>query len=348
MNSVAIKRDSTISIIKGGGIILMVIGHSGCPKWLHDFIYMFHMPLFFICSGYFYKGCDNFSNIKTFIQKRLRGLYLPFIKWSLAFLLLHNIFRSINIYSPESTIYTNKEMLERLMYITLTMTRNEQLLGAFWFLKTLLLASCSVAIVDFLTSKISGLFKGWKMFYIMSLFMISSIIAKAFSLSLPVIGDLSIVCFGSTFYILGMLIKQHEVSLKFYQIAIVIIAVFIISQLLPCEMLTVPPKFMLVYFICAAISFIALYSLVKRFISNYSKLVYIGEHTMIILALHFLCFKPVSLIKILYFNLPIQNLSCFPVIYENNAIMWILYSILGISIPLLIEYAYIKLKRKLS
>ena len=67
---------------------------------------------------------------------------------------------------------------------------------------------------------------------------------------------------------------------------------------------------------------------------------------MIILALHFLCFKLVSLIKIYIYGLPIEYLSKFPVIEEYNSYMWILYSIIGIAIPLLVEHTYIKIKQK--
>lgn len=42
-----------ITITKGLCIILMVIGHSGCPVLLSKFIYIFHMPVFFFFSGYF-------------------------------------------------------------------------------------------------------------------------------------------------------------------------------------------------------------------------------------------------------------------------------------------------------
>lgn len=39
-------KNNYISIAKGIGIILMVAGHCRFP-YLLDFIYMFHMPLFF-------------------------------------------------------------------------------------------------------------------------------------------------------------------------------------------------------------------------------------------------------------------------------------------------------------
>lgn len=45
------KRNPTISIAKAVAIILMVMFHSGLPMELRAYISMFHMPLFFICSG---------------------------------------------------------------------------------------------------------------------------------------------------------------------------------------------------------------------------------------------------------------------------------------------------------
>ena len=49
------KRIEWIDIAKGIGIILVVIGHISQIEVLNDIIYSFHMPLFFIISGYLYK-----------------------------------------------------------------------------------------------------------------------------------------------------------------------------------------------------------------------------------------------------------------------------------------------------
>lgn len=45
-------RKRWIDIAKGIGIILMVIGHADAPRLLKNWIYGFHMPLFFIIAGY--------------------------------------------------------------------------------------------------------------------------------------------------------------------------------------------------------------------------------------------------------------------------------------------------------
>ena len=73
------SKDNYISVAKAIGIILMGIGHSGCPKLLRDFIYTFHMPLFFLCSGYFFKEIVSLYKLKSFFLKKMRGLYFPYL-----------------------------------------------------------------------------------------------------------------------------------------------------------------------------------------------------------------------------------------------------------------------------
>ena len=43
-----INRDKTIDVLKGIGIILVVIGHSGCPHLLLDYINSFHIISYFL------------------------------------------------------------------------------------------------------------------------------------------------------------------------------------------------------------------------------------------------------------------------------------------------------------
>lgn len=112
------KKNDAITIAKALGIILMVLAHARCPQWLEHFIWMFHMPLFFCVSGYCFKD-KYLGDAKTFVMKRIKALYIPFVKWSLVFLVLHNFFYSINIYNDiygfegeVSYIYSVKDFLK--------------------------------------------------------------------------------------------------------------------------------------------------------------------------------------------------------------------------------------------
>ena len=50
------QRIESFDILKGIGIILMIVAHTYGPnRPIWNFIYAFHMPLFFIVTGYFYK-----------------------------------------------------------------------------------------------------------------------------------------------------------------------------------------------------------------------------------------------------------------------------------------------------
>ena len=81
---------------KGIAIILMVIAHAEAPGWLCKFVFEFHMPLFFITAGYFF-STRYLHDEATFVKKRVKGLYWPFVKWALFFLILHNWMPMSNI-----------------------------------------------------------------------------------------------------------------------------------------------------------------------------------------------------------------------------------------------------------
>lgn len=98
-------KDSSVTIAKGIGIILMVLGHSigeygDYLTPVRSFIYMFHMPLFFALSGYCFKE-KYLTDFKTFAWHKVKGLYFPFVKYGLLFLLLHNVFYHLNIYNGQ-------------------------------------------------------------------------------------------------------------------------------------------------------------------------------------------------------------------------------------------------------
>ena len=55
------QRDPVLDSMRGIGIVLMVLGHAGFPG--SSFIYLFHMALFFMLSGWFFSVLLPFSSI---------------------------------------------------------------------------------------------------------------------------------------------------------------------------------------------------------------------------------------------------------------------------------------------
>lgn len=94
-------RNNTITYLKALGIILMVLGHSDCNiTYIVGFLYMFHMPFFFFASVFCFKPI-HLDNFQVFAWKRIKGLYCPFVKYGLIFVLLHNFLFSVNIYNGQ-------------------------------------------------------------------------------------------------------------------------------------------------------------------------------------------------------------------------------------------------------
>ena len=142
------QRDKTLDIAKGICIILMVIGHSGCPTYLYDFFYMFHMPCFFFISGWLLSD-KYLSDLKRGLYQKAKGSYYPFVKWTLIFLFFHNVFASMHIYENS---YSWQTFMERIVR-AFTMTGSESLLGGFWFLISLFWASIISLLFFYILSK---------------------------------------------------------------------------------------------------------------------------------------------------------------------------------------------------
>ena len=71
-----------LDVAKGITIILMILGHTSIPWYVSNFIFAFHMPLFFMASGW----CTNWAKdyYGAFILRKLRTLGIPLLAYSVA------------------------------------------------------------------------------------------------------------------------------------------------------------------------------------------------------------------------------------------------------------------------
>lgn len=143
-------HNAQVSIAKALGIILMVMGHAGCPEYLHDFIYLFHMPLFFFLSAYFFRDAKVVESAGQYVVRKFKNLYWPYIKWSIIFLLLHNLFFQIGFYDNSLTwqeLFVNVKCSVRGMW------QGEHMLGAYWFLISLFWESLLFGLIIWIKHK---------------------------------------------------------------------------------------------------------------------------------------------------------------------------------------------------
>lgn len=343
-----VVHNNYITIAKAIGIILMVIGHSGCPQMLSKFIYQFHMPLFFFCSGIFYKEMTSFTMASKYMKKRIIGLYIPFVKWSFFFLFLHNFFMDVGIYNTYygyeggSSFYTIRVMMQKLCSIMFTMHGYEELLGGFWFVRDLFISSLIIAAFSILFEKL----KNHKHELLCLLFLVLTVLVRRFAPNTELWCDISMGLFGAFFYMFGFLIMRYAHIWRNFFGAILFSLFLLISFFYFKDGISMACGFNKVLpFSISAVSGTLLTLYVSKVIEErWAKvkyiLYYIGNHTLDILALHFLSFRLASYIIVYLYGIDTIHVAEHPVIMEvsiPHTYWWCLYCIVGIFFPLILN-----------
>lgn len=141
-------RDLRIDVFRGLLILLVVLGHTDdLPKSLLNIIYSFHMPSFFILSGFLF-SINSAETIHSRIALKFRRLIIP--AWVLGLLCGIPFAIGLFIYRDHLAIvaFANKLVGTLIGYPTWTNTFN---CTPIWFLFSLFMAEM-IAII--LTSKI--------------------------------------------------------------------------------------------------------------------------------------------------------------------------------------------------
>lgn len=337
------QRVTYMDIVKAFAIMAVVIGHSGSP--ITNIVYLYHVPLFFFVSGYFYKDLYSCSPF-TLFKKRLNSLYIPFVKYELLFLLLHNIFFHLNIYSDKvgynntvSHLYTTKDFAINAAKI-IAFQGTEQLAGAFWFIFSLFTVNLLFVCISYFTTKYIKEKTEYFRFFIVFLVFTVGNIAIHYNFNLHFSLNTSFVAL--LIYYLGYIYRklEHKIDFNFYLVIISFLFLILSSLYGKIEMVTntyLSPSFLIVNSLAGI--YINIYT-AKKIVAykiNHTLLDYIGKSTFIIMALHFISFKVVNLIQVNMYNLPIYMIAKFPVINGDNG-WWLLYSVSGVILPISVKY----------
>ena len=327
------NRDKSLDIAKAICIILMVVGHSGCPTYLNDFVYMFHMPCFFFVSGWLLND-KYITDLKTGLIQKAKGSYYPFVKWTLIFLLFHNVFVSMHIYENS---YSWQTFIERIVR-AFTMTGSESLLGGFWFLISLFWASIISLLFLNMLSRKNLLTENNVAGGVISI-LVTAVLWHFNPIPLPqMFGEQTLL--ATAFYLSGYLCRKKNMCFDYQLIAglLLLIVPAIAAFFVKLNMATVQGWLVSVDYAIAMSGTMSIV-LLSRELSRHRIapiFAYIGDKTLYILAFHFLAFKPVSFVYLHFNGLPIDLLTMFPVLEETNSWMWIVYVISGIIFPLAI------------
>ncbi len=131
------------NLVKGIGIILVVIGHAcnssvGTP--VSNYIYLFHLPLFFFVSGYLYNEEKYGDNPYANIASRLKSSWIKYVLIYWVLILLHNLLLRLNMLEESARFYSKTDMLSEMANAVLGMG-HEMMGGTLWFVPTVVMAS---------------------------------------------------------------------------------------------------------------------------------------------------------------------------------------------------------------
>lgn len=356
-------RDRIFSICKGIGIILVVLGHSGCPGYLSRFVSLFHMPLFFISAGYFFH-LKYLNDEKTFVVRRLRGLYVPFVKWSVLFLCLHNLFFWTGILNEKFGTasggvlhpYTWQQFQQRVWSCVFNMSGYDEFLtGTFWFFRALLVTSLAYLVLFKLLRRVRWLKSdvqiGWAICAIALLLALWKVVGGLRVTGLAQGGYRDIM--GVFFFGVGFLYRQyrHFVPMNWKWaagcFAFLLLATFTFGTSMGytanfVQFISFPLPALAGFWLCYYVS--------KRIDAWGGWLArgldYIGERTLYVFAFHFLAFKVVSAVVVAYYGLSWLQVGGHPVVYHGGGgdAFFLLYTLVGVGLPLGVREVYLRVK----
>lgn len=342
------KRNETIDLIKGLGILLVVLGHSGFPY--KGYIYLFHMPIFFMASGYCFntKHALNPTALGRYVGKKVTGLYVPYVLFNAVFWLLHNKLIDWNILTDNPAFPSPKSRLSladiwaRLNHgLHFNPGGTHQLCGADWFVLVLFYITILFAVVYWM----SGIIKSPRLRHcipvltgIAALF-IGHLLQKK---DLLLDGYWTPAITGYSLYVLGFYLRSLPV--KFQQFLekakyAIILAGFPLLWLagqygsislnvnhFENPVFLVSCSLLGWFWLQAWAQVIAKADLLKRFSICLSK------SSLFILFLHFLAFKLITAVQVAVYQEKAYMLASFPILHSEG-FWWIAYTVVGVLLP---------------
>jgi fucose 4-O-acetylase-like acetyltransferase len=200
------KRIDWIDITKGIGIILMVIGHTSIPQVVSNWIWSFHMPLFFIISGLLYEP-RKAAIFTDFLKHKFFTFVIPYF----FFLLCDIAYKYL----------WNKE-------IPISIITMGDKVGAYWFLQVLL----ATEILNAFLIKIA---ERYKWIYVLIIFFISILGYYLSIIKIHFPYRLEVVCLASLHYAFGYLFKDVLMQRKvMWAISVLLLIItFPLSYIIP-------------------------------------------------------------------------------------------------------------------
>ncbi len=215
------RQINWINNLKGLMIILVIIGHTQPPTTVMNFIYGFHMPFFFILSGYLYNPSKwQEAGFKKLVVNKFKAYMIPYFGWAF-FNLLINIPKDIFDYGKEAILSKTISRIGWIFYSWGSMSKMPNC-TPLWFLPAIFLSILFL----YLIFKVNNIIK--------VIIFVSAIALNAFCdyYDVPQLPwHIVVALLGTFFMYIGYSIKSKKLLEKKIP-AVVLILLFILSTTL--------------------------------------------------------------------------------------------------------------------
>lgn len=344
MNALKQPRSNYWDLVKGLGIITIVLGHS-C-YFAVAFVYLFHLALFFFVSGFLYSEKKYGDAPFAFFCARLSGAWPRYMIYTSLFVLVHNFFLNNGLYAGQE-LYNHTKMLTAICS-NVSFSGAEPVQGALWFIPVWLVASGMFAGAVWFGRRCSERFgrpelKVW-------------LIALA-SLSLGLIGvflnmrksgimhnlqaSYLVVPIYFFAYLLKLYLPEFKKYTTWYGCIISAVVLYLINTKLhifiELASMNIPGLWFYVISLIGIYFILSLAVIMERLHPVSALLAFLGRYSFEIMALHFAVFKLIDLAYArLWLKTVPENLSAFPTSFTHE--LWFIYLLLGTLIPAFIGW----------
>lgn len=351
-------RNPQIDILRGIGILAIVIGHA---SWqldfeigsidLGQFLYLFHVPLFFFIGGTVI-NLNHIEDIWFFFGKRFKSLYCPFIGFNLFLVLIRPIFCFIGVYDQKYSLMDNIILICNILLFQ----PEGEFASALWFVPVYFI---SLFIAILILKKTSQFVYGNIIMFIIA-FAIGLLGAYLILRSCQFNYRLEIAFLMCPIICLGYFLYNYTSLFRIDSNIVIIVAVILLLSLyffmqifdiqfdVALNMIMNPYIFYpiaiwgIIMCICWALA-------ASRWRSLGGVLSYIGKHSFEIMSLHLLAFKIVDVIYVTITNDNYDVLKAFPRGPQN---LTLFYWVCGIFMPIflsnILHRFYLKIIRVLG
>lgn len=182
------KRENYIDLARGIAIIIMIFGHVVHWTPIRRMIYSFHMPVFFILSGYFFKN----RSLKEELKRDFKSILIPYVIISIISLIIKFFIDNDNMINNIFTyllgVGDTSNILENLSTV-----------GEIWFLICLFFSKTLFVIINKINKK-----------YLFCLCVFLNIVGVIISKIAFLPYSLDVVFVTQIYLYMGKYIKEHD------------------------------------------------------------------------------------------------------------------------------------------